>query len=46
VLGIMHFFNLYLFSRFRRRAMERVPPTPAAPPIAPTAFFRAQEPAR
>ena len=22
VLGIMHFFNLYLFSRFRRRSMD------------------------
>jgi len=43
VLGLMHFFNLYLFSRFRRRAMERVP---AAPPIAPTGFFKAPETAR
>src|SRR5678810_155572 len=24
VLGIMHFFNLFLFSRFRRRALDRV----------------------
>ena len=24
VLGVMHFFNLYLFSRFRRRAIERI----------------------
>lgn len=46
VLGLMHFFNLYLFSAFRRRAIERTPPTPAAPPIAPTGFFKAPEPAR
>jgi hypothetical protein len=33
VLGAMHFFNLFVFSRMRRRAMERY----EAPPIAPTA---------
>jgi len=38
VLGIMHFFNLFLFSRFRRRALDRVS---TVPPIAPT-FFAAQ----
>jgi hypothetical protein len=33
VLGVMHFFNLYLFSRVRRRA--RVTP----PPIPPNAYL-------
>jgi hypothetical protein len=32
VLGIMHFFNLYVFSRIRRSAMVRQAP----PPILPT----------
>ncbi|MEP6915941.1 MAG: hypothetical protein ABJC89_09845, partial [Acidobacteriota bacterium] len=44
VLGLMHFFNLFLFSRFRRRAIDRL--TAATPPIPPTGFFRPQEPAR
>lgn len=44
LLGIMHFFNLYLFSRFRRRALDRLPT--ATPPIAPTGFFKAPETAR
>ncbi len=44
LLGLMHFFNLYLFSRFRRRALDRLPT--ATPPIAPTGFFKAQETAR
>ena len=35
VLGGMHFFNLYLFSRLRRRAMLRQEP----PPVAPQAFL-------
>ena len=34
VLGVMHFFNLFLFSRFRRRALETGPF--AAPPLPPT----------
>lgn len=33
VLGVMHFFNLYLFSRMRRRALDRRPDTP--PPLPP-----------
>src|SRR5262249_45620218 len=33
VLGAMHFFNLYLFSRIRRRAHQPF----AAPPVAPDA---------
>lgn len=43
LLGIMHFFNLYLFSYFRRRALDRLPT--ATPPIPPT-FFKAPESAR
>ena len=30
VLGVMHFFNLFVFSRMRRRTMARIPPPPAA----------------
>jgi hypothetical protein len=37
VLGIMHFFNLFLFSRFRRRALDRLAGAP--PPVPPTGFF-------
>ena len=44
VLGLMHFFNLFLFSRFRRRAIDRG--VNAIPPIPPTGFFTPQEPAR
>ncbi|HEX5216086.1 MAG TPA: hypothetical protein VFV98_11535 [Vicinamibacterales bacterium] len=35
LLGLMHFFNLFLFNRFRRRALDRLITAP--PPIAPTA---------
>ena len=38
VLGIMHFFNLFLFSRFRRRALDRLATAP--PPIPPTGSSR------
>jgi len=31
VLGVMHFFNLYVFSRLRKRAMLRHMPPPVAP---------------
>jgi hypothetical protein len=41
VLGVMHFFNLFLFSRFRRRAIERLASAP--PPIPPTGFVTSQE---
>lgn len=34
VLGLMHFFNLYLFNRFRRRALDEI--SGGYPPIAPT----------
>ena len=41
VLGAMHFFNLYLFSRIRRRGMLRHEPPPVKPttrlPAAPAA---------
>ena len=40
VLGLMHFFNLFLFSRFRRRALDRLS---TMPPIAPTGFLKPQE---
>jgi hypothetical protein len=36
VLGLMHFFNLFIFSRFRRRALDRVA---GLPPIPPTGFM-------
>jgi hypothetical protein len=36
VLGVMHFFNLYLFNRFRRRALDQM--LTALPPIPPTSF--------
>ena len=35
VLCMMHFFNLYVFSRFRRRALDRVS---GLPPVPPTGF--------
>ena len=31
VLGVMHFFNLYVFSKMRRRAMLRMAPPPVEP---------------
>lgn len=37
VLGFMHFFNLYLFSRLRRRAQE-TKPSPFAQPRAESRF--------
>lgn len=33
VLGAMHFFNLYLFSRLRRRALLRHEPPPVPPDL-------------
>ena len=35
VLGVMHFFNLYIFSRMRRRGMLRA----QKPPVLPDAFI-------
>src|ERR1043166_3242648 len=34
VLGVMHFFNLYVFSRIRKSATQRHAPTPPLPPVA------------
>jgi hypothetical protein len=31
VLGVMHFFNLYVFSKMRRRALLHAAPPPVAP---------------
>lgn len=31
VLGVMHFFNIYVFSRMRRRAMLKNSPPPVSP---------------
>jgi hypothetical protein len=39
VLGGMHFFNLFIFSRMRRRVTLRNSP----PPVVPDAFTRVQE---
>jgi hypothetical protein len=44
VLGLMHFFNLFLFNRFRRRALDRLLTAP--PPIPPTDRLTPLEPAR
>lgn len=40
VLGLMHFFNLFLFTRIRRRALDRR--TPAPPPIPPNGYVGAR----
>jgi hypothetical protein len=37
VLGLMHFFNLYLFNRFRQRALDET--AVSAPPIRPTGML-------
>jgi hypothetical protein len=39
VLGAMHFFNLFVFSRMRRRATTRFQP----PPVAPDTFTAVRE---
>lgn len=33
VLGVLHFFNLYVFSRMRKRAMLRQEPPPVRPDL-------------
>ncbi len=43
ILGGMHFFNLYVFSRIRRGARPRVPITPN-PPVAPNAVLNVATP--
>ena len=40
VLGAMHFFNLFVFSRIRRRALVRNAPPPVAPTQVLTAAAR------
>ena len=42
ILGGMHFFNLYVFSRIRRSA--RVPRPPVTPPVAPDAMLKVAVP--
>jgi len=37
ILGGMHFFNLYVFSRIRRSARVPRPPVMPPPPVAPDA---------
>jgi hypothetical protein len=44
VLGVMHFFNVFLFSRYRRRALDRLSTAP--PPISPTSLRPRPEPAQ
>lgn len=39
VLGAMHFFNLFLFSRFRKRALLKNEP----PPVLPTEWLAPEE---
>jgi len=37
MLGIMHFGNILVFSRMRRRGLDRLPTAP--PPVPPTAYW-------
>ena len=39
ILGGMHFFNLYVFSRIRRSARTSRPPVMSSPPVAPNAML-------
>ena len=39
ILGAMHFFNLYVFSRIRRSARLTRPPLTPNPPVAPNAVL-------
>jgi len=39
ILGGMHFFNLYVFSRIRRSARMARPPLTPNPPVAPNAML-------
>jgi TRAP-type C4-dicarboxylate transport system permease large subunit len=43
VLGLMHFFNLYVFSRIRKRGQESAAPPPFPPDALLTPFERPQE---
>src|SRR5262252_8792736 len=40
ILGGMHFFNLYVFSRIRKGARRPRPPMTPAPPVAPDAMLK------
>lgn len=40
ILGGMHFFNLYVFSRIRRSARTTRPPLMPTPPVAPDAMLK------
>jgi hypothetical protein len=40
ILGGMHFFNLYVFSRIRRSARVPRPPITPVPPVAPDAMLK------
>lgn len=40
ILGGMHFFNLYVFSRIRRSARMTRPPMMPTPPVAPDAMLK------
>src|SRR5262244_834029 len=40
ILGGMHFFNLYVFSRIRRSARVSRPPVMPTPPVAPDAMLK------
>jgi hypothetical protein len=33
VLGVMHFFNIYIFNRLRRRSANQLPTPPAHTPM-------------
>ena len=39
ILGVMHFFNLYVFSQVRRSAQGPRRPVPPPPPVAPDAVL-------
>jgi hypothetical protein len=44
ILGGMHFFNLYVFSRIRRSARGSRPPVLPTPPVAPNAHLNVAVP--
>jgi len=44
ILGGMHFFNLYVFSRIRRSARVPRPPVAPPPPVAPDAMLKVAVP--
>jgi len=44
ILGGMHFFNLYVFSRIRRSARGLRPPVMPTPPVAPDAHLKVAVP--